>query len=101
MNKTYYIGLDVHKDSIAIAYAPDGSRMDAVFHGTCGGSNLAAERALHTLAKMFRNGDITKCGSGHASRMPCESAQAYRREPKISSQLSQRQHGQPQEVKAP
>ncbi|MDA7881416.1 IS110 family transposase [Akkermansiaceae bacterium] len=45
-------------------------------------------------------GSITKCGNGHARWMLCESAQAYRREPKISAQLSQRQHGQPQEVKA-
>ncbi len=47
-----------------------------------------------------RQGSITKCGNGHARWMLCESAQAYRREPKISAQLSQRQHGQPQEVKA-
>lgn len=51
MNNTYYIGLDVHKDSIAIAYTQQGSRREATFHGTCGGSNLAAERALRILAK--------------------------------------------------
>lgn len=50
MTKTYYIGLDVHKDSIAIAYTFEGSRKEATFHGSCGGSNLAAERALRTLA---------------------------------------------------
>ena len=51
MNKTYYIGLDVHKDTIAIAHTFSGSRKDATHHGECGGSNLAAERALGKLAK--------------------------------------------------
>lgn len=51
MNKSYYIGLDVHKESIAIAYTPGDSREEAVFYGICGGSNLAAERALRALAK--------------------------------------------------
>ena len=51
MNKTYYIGLDVHKDTIAIAHTFEGSREDATYHGTSGGSNLAAERALRKLAK--------------------------------------------------
>jgi transposase len=50
MKKTYYIGLDVHKESIAIAHTPEGSRKEAVYHGTCGGSNLACERALRQLA---------------------------------------------------
>jgi transposase len=50
MKRTYYIGLDVHKDTIAIAYARDG-REQAVYFGQCGGSNLAAERALRRLAK--------------------------------------------------
>lgn len=51
MKETYYIGLDVHKDSIAIAFALGGSREDAVYHGECGGSILSAERALRKLAK--------------------------------------------------
>ena len=51
MNKQYYIGLDVHKESIAIAYTFSGSRAEAKYHGTCGGSNLAAERALRKLSK--------------------------------------------------
>lgn len=51
MTKKYDIGLDVHKDSIAIAYTHEGSRREAAFHGTCGGSNLAIERALRALAK--------------------------------------------------
>lgn len=51
MNNTYYIGLDVHKESIAIAYTAEGSRKQATFHGACGGTNLACERALRALAK--------------------------------------------------
>ena len=51
MNKKYYIGLDVHKETIAVAYICSDSREDAIFHGTCGGSNPAAERALRKLAK--------------------------------------------------
>lgn len=51
MPHTYYIGLDVHKETIAIAYATGGTREDAVYHGPCGGSVLAAERALRKLAE--------------------------------------------------
>ena len=51
MNKKYYIGLDVHKDSIAIAYTGEGSRSTPTYHGQCGGSNLCAERALRVLAR--------------------------------------------------
>jgi transposase len=48
--KKYYIGLDVHKNTVAIAYTHEGSRSEATYHGTCGGSNLAVERALRKLA---------------------------------------------------
>ena len=51
MKKTYYIGLDVHKETIAIAYTFSGSRGQAVYHGECAGSNPAAEAALRKLAK--------------------------------------------------
>ena len=51
MKKKYYIGLDVHKESIAIAYTWEGSRSAPTYHGECGGSNLSAERALRALAK--------------------------------------------------
>ena len=46
-----------------------------------------------------RQGSITKCGNSHARWMLCESAQAYRHEPKISAEFSKRQEGQPREVK--
>ena len=51
MKRTYYIGLDVHKESIAIAYTWASSRKQPTYHGECGGSNLSAERALRALAK--------------------------------------------------
>ena len=53
MNKTYYVGLDVHKDSIAIAYTPEGSRQEPTYYGECGGSILAAERTLRKVAKLL------------------------------------------------
>ena len=51
MKKQYYIGLDVHKETIAIAYTWFSTRDKPVYAGECGGSNLAAERALRKLAK--------------------------------------------------
>ena len=46
MKKQYYIGLDVHKNSIAIAYTYTGSRSEPTYYGTFGGSNLTCERKL-------------------------------------------------------
>ena len=54
MNKNYYIGLDVHKETIAIAYTKEGSRKEPTYHSTCGGSNPAAERALRSLARKLK-----------------------------------------------
>ena len=51
MNKTYYIGLDVHSQNTAIAHALEGSRKDPVVCGSCGGSVQNVERALRKLAK--------------------------------------------------
>lgn len=51
MKASYYIGLDVHKDSIAIAYTKAGERKEPTYFGECGGSVLAAERCLRRLAK--------------------------------------------------
>lgn len=51
MNKQYYIGLDVHKETIAIAYTHSRSRSEAIFYKTCSGSNLSCERTLRKLAK--------------------------------------------------
>ena len=51
MNKQYYIGLDVHKETIAIAYTHAHSRIKPTFYKTCSGSNLSCERNLRKLAK--------------------------------------------------
>jgi len=37
-------------ETIAIAHTFSGTREDPIYHGECGGSNLAAERALRKLA---------------------------------------------------
>lgn len=50
MKTSYYIGLDVHKDSIAIAYTKAGERKEPTYFGECGGSVLAAERCLRRIA---------------------------------------------------
>ncbi len=50
MKSSYYIGLDVHKDSIAVAFTKAGERREPTYFGECGGSVLAAERCLRRLA---------------------------------------------------
>ncbi|MBK1790207.1 IS110 family transposase [Persicirhabdus sediminis] len=52
-SKKYYVGLDVHKESVAIASIKEGERGEANYFGSCGGSNLAVERALRKLAKQL------------------------------------------------
>ena len=51
MKKQYYIGLDVHKNTISIAYTHSSSRSEPKFYGSCGGTNLTTERKLRKLAK--------------------------------------------------
>ena len=50
MKETYYIGLDVHKETIAIAYACASGRGEGIYHGQCGGSVPVAVNALRKLA---------------------------------------------------
>ena len=67
MNITHYIGLDVHKDSIAISYAEEGDRKDAIYHGYCGDRNQAAEGALRELLDAFElagSSDGASCSAG-------------------------------------
>lgn len=62
MNTKVYIGLDVHKNSIVVAYAlADGSPPQ--HHGKWGGSNLSAERNLPKLLKKLgaAKGDVRIC----------------------------------------
>jgi transposase len=51
MTHTYYVGLDVHKETISIAHALGESRDEPTYHGECGGSIAAATRALQKLAE--------------------------------------------------
>ena len=54
MKPIYYVGLDVHKETISIAYALGGSRDDATYHGQCAGSVAAAVKALQKLAEKLK-----------------------------------------------
>jgi transposase len=45
-----------------------------------------------------RLGSITKTGSGHARRLLVEAAWHYRKPPRVSTTLNDRQHGQPPEA---
>jgi transposase len=47
-----------------------------------------------------RLGGITRCGNGHQRWLLTECAEHYAIPPKVSKELSRRQEGQPQEVKA-
>jgi transposase len=51
MSKTYYLGLDVHKEKIAIAHAAAGEREDPVYYGKCAASVQNTERTLRKLAR--------------------------------------------------
>ena len=51
MNKVLYVGLDVHKDTIAVAVAEDGRGGEIRFHGTIVNSAEAVLRLTKTLTK--------------------------------------------------
>lgn len=50
MTITHYVSLDVHKETIAIAYAHANARTDPIFIGTTEFSPLKVKRALSKLA---------------------------------------------------
>ena len=54
----------------------------------------------NTSSKRRRQGSISKCGNAHARWLLVECAQHYAAPPKVSKELSRRQEGQPQEVRA-
>jgi transposase len=54
----------------------------------------------NTSSDKRRQGRITKCGNAHARWLLVECAQHYAAPPKVSAQLSRRQQGQGQEVRA-
>lgn len=54
----------------------------------------------NTSSDKRRQGSISKCGNAHARWLLVECAQHYAVPPKVSQELSRRQQGQPQEVRA-
>jgi transposase len=54
----------------------------------------------NTSSERRRQGHITKCGNAHARWLLVECAQHYAAPPKVSRELSRRQEGQPNEVRA-
>ena len=50
MNKVLYVGLDVHKDTIAVAVAEDGRGGELRFHGTIVNSAEAVLRLTKTVS---------------------------------------------------
>jgi transposase len=54
----------------------------------------------NTSSDKRRQGSISKCGNAHARWLLVECAQHYVPPPKVSKELSRRQEGQPQEVRA-
>jgi transposase len=63
MTQTYYVGLDVHKETISIAHALGGSREESTYHGQCSGSIAAVTKALEKLAEKLKVefGDLKVC----------------------------------------
>ena len=55
MNKQYYIGLDVHKNTIAIAYTHSGSRSEAIYWESYSNNNLTYER---NYANSLKNSEL-------------------------------------------
>ena len=59
MNQIFFVGLDVHKDTIAVAIAEDGRRGEVRYYGTIVNSADAMLRLTKTLSK---NGcDLSFC----------------------------------------
>lgn len=54
----------------------------------------------HSSGPRQRLGGISRCGNGHQRWLLTECAEHYALPPKVSKELSRRQEGQPQEVKA-
>ena len=48
-SKTLYVGLDVHKDSIAVAYAPEDRGAEVVFLGTIGTRQCDIDKLIRKL----------------------------------------------------
>jgi len=47
----YYVGLDVHKETVSIAWTKANTREKPIYYGQCGGSNLAVRNKLKKLSE--------------------------------------------------
>ena len=81
MNKTLYVGLDVHKDTIAVAVAEDGRGDEVGFYGTV---VISADAVLRLTKMLVKNGNTPsfcyeagRCGYGlhrHLNKLGFECA---------------------------
>ncbi len=55
-SRTLYVGLDVHKDSIAVAYAPEDRGADVVSLGTIGTRQYDIDKLLRKLPPQYQAG---------------------------------------------
>jgi len=81
MNKMLYVGLDVHKDTIAVAVAEDGRSGEIRFHGVIVNSADAVLRLTKTLNKTGHSPsfcyEVGPCGYGlhrHLTKLGFECA---------------------------
>ena len=112
-SKTLFVGLDVNKDTIAVAYAPEDRGAEVVSVGMIGTRQFDIDKMLRKLESKGatlviayeagphrHQGGITKAGNGHARRALVEGAWTYRYPAKVSRHLQLRLENVPTEVRA-